>query len=340
MTSINKTLLRLAVAIHAALASGPARARLADLPASAWELCVDLDRQIRRAEQRGWLLAADVLREDLRYSLQSLISELTSRQPGLAVNDRRWVTIRDLYQDLVALEAEFGNLKFDINSRSLAVTTEPIELHGVYLGPFEISLAWNRIATEAAYRVIATDPHPCASRDHVTHPHVADEALCEGEGRQAIRSALAQGRLLDFFTLVAGVLRTYNRESPYVPLAEWYGQACSDCGTATDSEDSYACQRCGETVCDDCESCCVNCENSYCSRCIRGCAICEEPYCQGCLQGCPQCDASVCTGCLVDNERCTHCHEEESEDGDRCPPAAVDGAAVQPHGLGQTAVPA
>jgi hypothetical protein len=248
------------------------------------------------------------------------------------------VTIYDIYQDLVALEAEFGNLDMDSQGRWLSVTTEGIELNGVYLGPFEIRLAWNRIASDAAYRVIATDPHPCSSRDSVTHPHVADEVLCEGDGRHAIRSALAQGRLLDFFTLVASVLRTYNRESPYVPLAEWFGQACSDCGAATDSEDSYACQRCGEIVCEDCETCCVNCENSYCANCIRGCAICEEPYCRGCLRGCPQCDARVCGGCFIDNERCKNCHEEESEDGvNGAQPALV---AVQPHGLGQTAVSA
>ena len=48
-----------------------------------------------------------------------------------------------------------------------------------------------------------------------------DERLCEGDGRSAIRQALAQGRLLDFFMLVAGGLRTYNAESPFVALEIW-----------------------------------------------------------------------------------------------------------------------
>jgi hypothetical protein len=91
----------------------------------------------------------------------------------------------------------------------------------------------------AALRVIAKDPPPCESRENVTHPHVMDETLCEGHGRHAIRQAIAQGRLLDFFTLVANGLRTYNEESPFVALELWYGAACSDCGAVVDDEDRF-----------------------------------------------------------------------------------------------------
>jgi hypothetical protein len=46
---------------------------------------------------------------------------------------------------------------------------------------------------EPAYRVIAKDAHPAESRENVTHPHVMDEVLCEGDGKHGIRRALSEG---------------------------------------------------------------------------------------------------------------------------------------------------
>ena len=137
-----------------------------------------------------------------------------------------------------------NELDYDCRGRRLSVVTEPIVLAGVYLGPFEIRLQWARPTRGdmPAYRVIAKDPHPAEGRDNVTHPHVMDEILCEGEGRHAVRQALKQGRLLDFFTLVAGILRTYNPESPFVELVLWHGGSCSDCGAGV-NEDSQLLMR-------------------------------------------------------------------------------------------------
>src|SRR5690606_20967014 len=103
----------------------------------------------------------------------------------------------------------------------LSVTTEPITLEGVYLGPFRIELDVDDLAAGecADYRVIALEPNPAASNCDVTHPHIQDEQLCEGEGRPLIRRALGEGRILDFFEFVASVLRAYNPESPYVSLS-------------------------------------------------------------------------------------------------------------------------
>ena len=159
-------------------------------------------------------------------------------------------------------------------------------LEGVYLGPFEIQLQWARVTNggEPAYRVIAKDPHPAESRENVTHPHVMDEILCEGDGKHGIRRALSEGRLLDFFTLVAGVLRTYNPESPFVELALWSGSSCSDCGALVDEDYSYSCHKCGDTICGECETVCGGCDDSCCSGCIGSCAACEESFCRRCLK--------------------------------------------------------
>ncbi len=343
MPEINKPLMRLAVAIHAQLSASSSRARLVDLPTTSWNRCQELVRQIRRAELRGWHLAAAQLMTDLRHAASSIESELTAMRrelPPLTATQHMAKT-SEIYRDLVALGAEFDETDFDLRGRWLSVTTEPIELERIYLGPFEIRLDWGRIPAgdRPAYRVIATDPHPAESRDNVPHPHVMDEVLCEGDGRQAIRHALAQGRLLDFFTLIAGVLRNYNPESPFVELALWCGRTCSDCGAVVDDDECFVCERCSESVCEGCEITCCGCDEACCSGCITGCAACDESYCRGCLQSCVHCSASVCDDCLHENERCPKCHEEEQRNQETTDPPAV-GAAIQPHGLGQALVPA
>ena len=238
---LNKNLLRLAVAISTHLAGSGHRPPLAGLPSETWERAQRLARQIRRAEGRGWQLAAAELRDDLRYAILSLQSELSALADALDRSPRHTpeTKLHDLYQDLVALDEQFAGVDFDRRARSLAVTTEPIELEGLLLGPFTIRLDWGRLTSETCYRVIADEPNPASSREEVTHPHVLAEVLCEGDGRSAIRQALAQGRLLDFFTLVAGVLRTYNDESPFVAIDVWQGRPCADCGYLESDEELY-----------------------------------------------------------------------------------------------------
>jgi hypothetical protein len=65
----------------------------------------------------------------------------------------------------------------------------------------------------------------------VTHPHVCNGQLCEGDGAAPIKAALGSGRLLDFFVLVGQILETYNDASAHVTLDNWEGRSCNDCGT-------------------------------------------------------------------------------------------------------------
>jgi hypothetical protein len=330
-------LVLLAVAIHDEFYARSHQSRLAELPVHSWEACYRITRQIRRAELRGWHLAAAELSTDLRHSLASFESQVAVilRELPSSTVVKKIVTTSDIYEDLVALGEEFEEVNYDRNGRWLSVTTEPLELEGVFLGPFEIRLDWRR--GQDAYRVIATDPRPPESRENVTHPHVMDDLLCEGEGKQAIRQALAQGRLLDFFTLVAGILRNYNPESPFVELALWYGQTCSDCGAVVSDDDYYVCQKCGSAVCPGCELSCSGCDDSCCSECSTSCSSCDDRYCQKCLGRCRQCRAGVCSGCLDEQERCPQCHEEEQyEECDDSPPETGH-VAVQPDRVGQAA---
>ena len=150
MPSINKPILRLALAIHAWLASKQTNEPLIELPNDTWSRCTELARQIRRAQLRGWHLAARELHSDLSYSLISLSDQLAvirERLPRSQVVEPS-VSANALYRDLLALNETFGEMDFDLAAKRLSVTTDPISLEGVYLGPFEIQLQWSRSSRE------------------------------------------------------------------------------------------------------------------------------------------------------------------------------------------------
>jgi hypothetical protein len=312
MCALDKSLWQLATTIRESL--NLSERHLPDLPVYSWNRARDLVRQIRAAELRGWQLAAHERRSDLAYSLTSLQQALSVSRDELLRAPRVNTTpaVGEVYRDLAALEGEFASVTYGHRTTWLSVTTEPIELEGIYLGPFEIRLTWDG-TRRPTYRVTATDPHPAVSREGVTHPHVCDEVLCEGDAHTAIAQALAQGRVLDFFTLVAGVLQTYNPESPFVALEHWSGQRCADCGALVDDEELFVCQQCDLEICDECQSACADCARSFCSSCLSHCGRCDEDYCRQCLTPCASCRTDVCSNCRDDHQLCGDCHENQSE---------------------------
>ena len=339
MTTDQRRLVRLASAIHGQLTAAAHHTRLAAMPAHEWRRCERVADQLRRAEMRGWHLAAGLLREELRYAAGSLSSQLEALVDQLDTGRARTFKVADLYQDLLALEREFDGFSYDHRARTLSVRTEWIELEGVSLGPFEIRLDWGRLAADTSYRVIALEPNPAASREEVTHPHVKDELLCEGHGRQAIRQALAAGRLLDFFTLVAHTLGTYNDESPFVELSVWTGRACSDCGVLVNDDEWFTCQQCSAEVCEECMVSCAGCGDAHCSSCLAECRGCREAHCRLCLEPCRDCRRSVCESCLQD-ERCEPCHERFRSEPDEPQFPTTHDPAVHARCVGQAVVSA
>lgn len=337
-----RAMLRLALAIHQQSSSQVAKSADFELPESAWHQCSCLIRRRRRARQKGWNLAAQSLERDLQSLLEDLqrrVSDVAQR----ATNHQRtrFASARDLYDDLLALHNEFSDVSWDPSEQTLAVTTGPIELEGVYLGPFKIVLRWQ----DREYSVVALDANPATVDDGVTHPHVQEETLCEGDGRHAVRSALQQGRLYDFFTLVHNILKTYNPSGPYVMLEHWHGATCSDCGCTASDGDRSDCESCGSTLCSDCYYCCEQCCSSRCSECSASCHTCGRRFCNGCQAECCACHASVCLDCIED-ERCKDCYEKEDQTEDQDLESESENcdlptdAALQPDGMGKAAVPA
>lgn len=346
MTFNQNLLLRSAIAIQDQLHPLTLVKSRLELPTATWDRCQSLLAQLRRAIDLSWLHSAAVMRHDLEQMLQQLQGEISifnGRLEPLTHESPR-ASVRDIYADLVALYDEFTEVKINRKERSISVTTEPIVLEGIYLGPFEILLNWRDLGpgSSGSYRVIALDAYPAATNDSVTHPHVQDEGLCEGEGRKPIRKALEQGRVLDFFLIVANLLRTYNSGSPYVSLSDWNGSSCADCGTTVNSDDIYSCEKCNTQTCNDCYVSCSRCDGIYCGECTSRCEGCGERSCQSCFDVCQGCLAELCRNCLDENERCPDCHEkqeaaiqstEAEAEFETCP-------SIQSDSLGQTPVPA
>jgi hypothetical protein len=312
MKRTNQPALRAAILLHERLVAKQQPAEPPGVPYYAWNNIQQIQRQIGMARQRGWHGAANRLNKDLTISVADCRCQLEATLRSLEAAHRgpcRGASVSDIYHDLKALQNEFADVEIDVNEHAVSVTTDAIALEDVLLGRFQIRLDWYLIEqVQQPYRVVAIDPHPAAKRSDVTHPHVLDEQLCEGEGRPAIAAALRHGRLYDFFLLLSQVLHTYGRGQAYVELSRWNCVPCSGCGTYVDPDRCVACDRCGDVLCNKCAHTCQACDKTLCFGCRGRCAVCRADCCPGCLAACPQCRRQVCARCRQGG-MCTNCHE-------------------------------
>ena len=312
MNNHDRQFLRAASVIHDHVCrNGPLPGTL-HLPEYAWAQIQRLKRQVALAHDRGWHMAASSLAAELADKCREFQCQLESAFRDLSARNvpRQRPSVSAVYQDLLALRREFGEVEIDIETRELAVTTDTIELEGIVLGEFQIRLAWTKIGQGSQpYRVVALDPHPAARRDDVTHPHVQDERLCEGDGRAAIAAALIDGRFYEFYLLVDRLLHNYGRGSGYVELDCWHGVPCTDCGATLSEDDRYYCHACDSILCESCSPSCQGCDNSFCSGCLRQCDACGDDFCSNCLDSCIACRKRFCENCR-EGSLCKSCYEE------------------------------
>ena len=313
----------------------------------------------RTAVEKGWLIGAENIRSRVSRNINDFSYHIQRFKEFINADETSLPKLSDIYAELLQIEQEFGELKFDLKEKTLSITTEPITLEDIPLGPFEVRLSIGRINnlySDSSYRIIALKPNPASCNEDVTHPHVSDEMLCEGEGHLPIRIALEQGRLCDFFTMVVNILQTYNSSSPHVALGDWSGIGCYDCGCTVDSESAYSCYSCGHDFCECCTSYCHSCDETICLGCGSECPNCGELVCHKCLIKCSQCGSRLCGCCAEDGDLCSECRnlaedsehieqtktdnekENKNEEQDKCSKKRKANAKVQSDSLGETAV--
>lgn len=310
MPDLDRRWMRIACRIQSAyLACRPEQVEI-DLPEQTWDDVQAAHSAWHKALRHRWPAAAMRQRGSLVERIDHLVSQLDRRLSALRAVEAQLPSLRDLYDDLAALSNEFSDLQLD--GPTLTVTTEPITLDEIALGPFQIGLHLDRLDRDSPYTIEALEPNPAASCSETTHPHVHDQRLCPGEGRPAINAALAEGRLFDFFTLVDRVLHTYAAGSAYVELDRWFGQTCHDCDGHVAEDEGTSCSVCEERLCDDCYIVC-GCDERFCSECIGHCDLCDEYACRDCVVPCRGCRRKVCHACRED-ELCETCREQLEEE--------------------------
>ena len=351
MNTSDRTMLRASERLHESLCRRRQQHEGISLPELSWQELQKSVRQIRAALRRGWNLAAARLTHKLTRDLNHFSERLSALATVLRDRSRHVPppTSFELFRQIKDLQLEFGDVTCDLQQNQLCVTTEPIELDGVSLGSFDIRLAWHELSARRAYRVVALEANSACSNSAVTHPHVSNEELCEGDGHEAISAALEEGRIYDFFLLVSRVLATYCPDSAYAQLDSWYGLPCTDCGASTHEDYRTYCGSCDDAVCDECLSSCEACSRGLCSSCTTACGDCRQIYCRSCLEECSGCQAEACRACIED-KLCRECkqdqdHETLDNKPEQTPQESISadahaGSEVQPHSLGQTAVPA
>lgn len=287
--------------------------------------------RMAKADQRGWRAAMQHLEDELQFQLRQVGYQLSELQHLAHSTRPEPPTVREILEELDALESEFGGYRYDRTRQTLSVTTDPITLEEVGLGPFEIQLdlAWLNSHQRGGFHVVAIEPNPPSNSPHVTHPHVSDKVLCAGDAAAPIENALQAGRLCDFFMIVRQVLQTYNAESAYVSLEDWDAMHCRDCDRSMGSDERNTCNRCDGEYCDECIVVCEACLEPHCRSCISSCGFCEQNHCESCLSSCRECDTTCCPSCLSDG-LCPDCVDEraitESESNNTVPPSEGDHA--------------
>ena len=302
------------------------------LPTDIWQLAERRARQQRVAALRGWELAQQQVTRHARHEIESLRNRLRIQVEQLdqAAIRSEWPTTSEIFRDLKALQKEFPKLRCDLQSHQLVVTTEPIAIDGFDLGAFDILLFWDSHLVSPPYQVIAKTPHPDWAADGITHPHVQNDELCEGEGGEAIEKALAAGRFYDLFLLVSRVLNTYAPDGAYRRLDEDSNlTTCGDCGDSISQDDCSGCP-CGESLCDACSRTCSFCESTLCFECNSPCKFCEATCCDYCIVTCPECNQGLCSDCLTKNG-CAQCNKEPPDERECAAEQVANPSPVEQH---------
>ena len=274
--------------------------------------------KLSKAVSYHWYASAQRFRSRMSRSINDISYILQRNKQLLDVPENNIPTLSVLVAELKQLQQDCGNIDFDRDKNTVSVVTDPIELDDIYLGPFKIELELNKLSElckDSPYYCIALEPNPAATSEDVTHPHVSNEKLCEGDGSVSIRIALEQGRLCDFFTMVKSILNTYNPDSPYISLSDWDGTPCYDCGYTIDRENCCYCSFCDRDYCEECSSYCRLCDETVCLGCGGQCPHCEELVCPNCISSCSECDDICCKNCLEDG-LCPTCIEERKSENE------------------------
>ncbi len=181
MEKRQRDLFRLADLICAAAKHADHERPLPQFPDFAWDAVLTWRRHLAFAQSRSWFAAVAECRQELDSALHELVDQAnTARQRVREIDkDSHEVRLRDVYDELVALDSEFGDVVWDCRDRTLSVTTESIEIDDMNLGPFKIVLNWGDLSVTRPYQIIALEPNAAAGDDRFCRHCLTDCSGCK-----------------------------------------------------------------------------------------------------------------------------------------------------------------
>ena len=142
-------------------------------------------RKMGASLANGWFSAAERCCKSVSRLLNDIPYSVSKIQKLNNAKQEKLLKRASLVDELKQVQEEFGSLEIDNAESTISVITESITLDDVYLGPFRIQLElkkFSELYTASPYCIIALSPNPAATDETVTHPHVSNEKLCEGDG--------------------------------------------------------------------------------------------------------------------------------------------------------------
>ena len=110
-----RELVRLADFIGAALRQADHAKPLPMFPEFEWGIVQTWQRNLELAQRRQWFATAVLCRQELASALEDLADQASAARQGLQEFDKEThdIVIRDLYEELVALDSEFDDVIWD-----------------------------------------------------------------------------------------------------------------------------------------------------------------------------------------------------------------------------------
>jgi predicted transcriptional regulator len=240
--------------------------------------------------------------ETIKSHLVRAKEELSNlEQEFTAWEERRRVLKRDaaenLRAELASIQTEFGTVGVT-SGREVYVYIEDVQLDGVILGSFKVTLELENGRISAVPKNVATHNYADGNPQASCHPHISSSgSICFGTAERPIRRAIEAGLLFDVFEIMKSHLHSYNEGDAHASLNRWSKTpiACDDCGSRVPSNNIYKCHcECGHEV-------------SLCSECTVSCTSCGRSFCEECVVTCADCHHAVCDNCLTNFDLCRQC---------------------------------
>lgn len=283
-----------------------------------------LTKLFTRAISKQWLASAVELKKRISYvtdSIEGRAKDIGPDTKEIIAGLRNYPTQLNLIEDLKAVKEEFGNLLYDQEESCMVVFSKDITFDDVNLGSFELRIPINLIGSSTT--VVARTPNYPVVDEETTHPHIQNNEMCLGNGRNQFYDAIQQGRVLDAFTTLNSILITYNLNSAYVEIENWNINSedyteCNDCGDSTHVEETNTCEDCESCYCNHCIHGCDVCDGMKCEYCMNNkCSICKDKrLCKDCTHECQICDAIFCEECMsnsTEEQTCANCQKDLDE---------------------------